>query len=164
MQIITNGHEFLHAVQLDVPNGAAEQLARTGRKGLAYGPVRDSVAPGMTTQWWGQFAKGELLQIEVQNGQTRGLTVEILDQDFRRLAHRGCASSATRLEVLVERPGIHYVRLRHAGEREGGFVLRVLQITPAKPRHRQHAVRSSIVSGLVRILRPFHPGAARKLA
>jgi hypothetical protein len=132
MRILTNGRDFLHATTVMPPAPFDAELDVSRSEILGYGPVQDSVAPQRRTEWWGRFEEHETVQVEIQRGPTRGLHVEVLDEDFHRIASRPCSASITRLRIRIERAGVHYVRVTHGGESQGRFLLRVLQICPLR--------------------------------
>jgi len=125
MNILTNGTEFLHP---QAPLGAllrhtATPPASRPTSSLVYGPVRQEIEPRGTNPWWGRYESGDLLSIELQPGRTRGLEIEVLDENFRVLTRVSADESVNTLGVRILRAGVHHVRVRNPRCIEGDYLL-----------------------------------------
>jgi hypothetical protein len=120
MNLLTNGTRALHPLTSKKEHDDA----------IRFEPALQHIAPSSSIQWWGTFAAGDRLAVRVRSRRPALLALEILDQDFRRLAVVKACSTRWIARAELPRAGIAYVRVHDTGGLGSRVVLELAKRGP----------------------------------
>jgi hypothetical protein len=133
--LLTNGTIALTAHEFDAAAANVVSPIPSAAHVLSFGPQREAIDAAGERLWWGEFRRGDRLELSVSSGVVHGLRAELLDANFNVLGAAWVDHGRTLVRVELQRDGVHYVRARGGTESRGAFIfeLRVIRaIAPAR--------------------------------